>query len=182
VQCPSAPYRPLAPAILKLYLSHSFLTASAALLGTQPALFNDWRSIIGPWMEMNLTQAAQRYGSILELTLQKFQFSLRGRSSHAHEQQILSKYIEELLPKGHPRTIVDIGAGNGVRWSNSYALLLQQWRVLGIEADRQKYSLLTRVYQHSPKAHAVHCRARKYRLVIYISRHPGEFFDPQFGH
>ena len=116
-------------------------------------------------MEMNLTKAAQRYGSLLELTLQKFQFSLRGRSSHANEQQILSKYIEELLPKDHPRTIVDIGAGNGVRWSNSYALLLQGWRVLGIEADRQKFSLLTRVYQHSPKAHAVHCCAEPENIV-----------------
>ncbi len=108
---------------------------------------------------MNLTKAAQSYGSILELALQKFQLSLRGRFSHANEQQILSKYVEELLPKDYPRTVVDIGAGNGVRWSNSYALLLEGWRVLGIEADQQKFSLLTRVYRNSPKAHAVHCRA-----------------------
>src|SRR5687768_2329516 len=105
-------------------------------------------------MEMNLTKAAQRYGSILELALQKFQFSLRGRFSHGNEQQILRKYIRELLPKEHPRTVVDIGAGNGVRWSNSYALLLEGWRVLGIEADQQKFSLLTRVYRNFPKAHA----------------------------
>jgi hypothetical protein len=116
-------------------------------------------------MEMNLTKAAQRYGSILELGLQKFQFSLRGRFSHANEQQILSKYVEELLPKNHPRTVVDIGAGNGVRWSNSYALLLEGWRVLGIEADPQKFSLLTRVYRNSPKAHAVHCRAEPENTV-----------------
>ena len=114
---------------------------------------------------MNLTKAAQRYGSLLELTLQKFQFSFRGRSSHANEQQILSKYIKELLPKGHSRTVVDIGAGNGVRWSNSYALLLEGWRVLGIEADREKFSLLNRVYHHSPKAQAVHCRAEPQNIV-----------------
>ena len=114
---------------------------------------------------MNLTKAAQRYGSLLELTLQKFQFSLRGRSSHANEQQILSKYIEELLPKDHPRTIVDIGAGNGVRWSNSYALLLEGWKVAGIEADQQKYSLLARVYRNFPQAQARHRRADPENIV-----------------
>ena len=114
---------------------------------------------------MNLTKAAQRYGSLLELTLQKFQFSFRGRSSHANEQQILKKYIKELLPRDHSRTVVDIGAGNGVRWSNSYALLLQGWRVLGIEADREKFSLLNRVYHDSPKAHAVHCRAEPQNII-----------------
>ena len=114
---------------------------------------------------MNLTKAAQRYGSILELALQKLQFSLRGRFSHANEQQILNKYMEELLPRDHPRTVVDIGAGNGVRWSNSYALLLEGWRVLGIEADQQKFSLLTRVYRDYPKAHAAHCRAEPENIV-----------------
>lgn len=114
---------------------------------------------------MNLTKAAQRFGSILDLTLQKVQLSLRGRFSHNNEQQILSKYVEELLPKDYPRTVVDIGAGNGVRWSNSYALLLGGWRVLGIEADQQKFSLLTRVYRNFPKAHAAHCRAGPENIV-----------------
>jgi hypothetical protein len=109
-------------------------------------------------MEMNLTKAAQNYGSIIELTLQKLKYSLRGRFSHANEQQILAKYIEELLPQDQPRTAVDIGAGNGVRWSNSYALLLAGWKGLGIEADSQKYCLLSRTYRKFPGAHAVHAR------------------------
>jgi len=108
---------------------------------------------------MNLTKAAQRYGGIIELTLQKVKYSLRGRFSHANEQQILAKYIEELLPKDQPRTVVDIGAGNGVRWSNSYALLLAGWKALGIEADSQKYALLSRVYRKFPLARASQSRA-----------------------
>jgi hypothetical protein len=108
---------------------------------------------------MNLTKAAQRYGSIIELTLQKVKYSLRGRFSHANEQQILAKYIEELLPKDQPRTVVDVGAGNGVRWSNSYALLLTGWKALGIEADSQKYALLSKVYRKSTRARASHSRA-----------------------
>ena len=108
---------------------------------------------------MNLTKTAQHYGSIIELSLQKVKYSLRGRFSHAHEQQILAKYIEELLPRDQPETVVDIGAGNGVRWSNSYALLLAGWKALGIEADSQKYALLARAYRKFPRAHASHSLA-----------------------
>jgi len=111
-------------------------------------------------MEMNLTKAAQHYGSIIELTLQKIRYSLRGRFSHANEQQILARYIEELLPEAQPRTVVDIGAGNGVRWSNSYALLLAGWKALGIDADLRKYDLLSRAYRRFPRARASHSCAK----------------------
>src|SRR6266498_1873902 len=103
-----------------------------------------------PRMEMNLTKAAPRYGGIIELTLQKVRYSLRGRFSHANEQNILANYIETLLPKDRPRTVVDIGAGNGLRWSNSYALLLAGWKALGVEADPQKFALLSKVYSKFP--------------------------------
>lgn len=107
-----------------------------------------------PRMEMNLTKTAQHYGGIIELALQKVRYSLRGRFSHANEQGILAKYIEKLLPKDRPRSVVDIGAGNGVRWSNSYALLLAGWKALGVEADPQKFALLSKVYGKFPNAHA----------------------------
>jgi len=110
-------------------------------------------------MEMNLTKAAQHYGGIFELALQKLKYSLRGRFSHANEQGILAKYIEQLLPKDWPRTVVDIGAGNGVRWSNSYALLSAGWKALGIEADPQKYALLAKVYSKYPGARAANSLA-----------------------
>jgi hypothetical protein len=108
---------------------------------------------------MNLTKTAQRYGSIIELSLQRVRYSLRGRFSHANEQQILAKYIEQLLPEPQARTVVDIGAGNGVRWSNSYALLLAGWKALGIEADAQKHALLARTYRKFPAAHTAHALA-----------------------
>jgi hypothetical protein len=108
---------------------------------------------------MSLSGSAKHYGSIIELGLQRVKYSLRGRFSHANEQRILANYIEQLLPTDQPRTVVDIGAGNGVRWSNSYALLRAGWKVLGIEADAQKYSLLSRVYRKFPRAKASHLRA-----------------------
>jgi hypothetical protein len=103
---------------------------------------------------MNLSKTAQHYSGIIELALQKVRYSLRGRFSHANEQNILAKYIEQLLPRDWPRTVVDIGAGNGVRWSNSYALLLDGWKALGIEADPQKHALLAKVYSKFPNARA----------------------------
>ena len=107
-----------------------------------------------PRMEMNLTKTAQHYGGIIELALQKVRYSLRGRFSHANEQSILAKYVENLLPRDRPKTVVDIGAGNGVRWSNSYALLLAGWKALGVEVDPQKFALLSKVYGKFPDAHA----------------------------
>jgi len=103
---------------------------------------------------MNLSKAAQHYGGIIELGLQKVKYSLRGRFSHANEERILASYIEKLIPKDWPRTVVDIGAGNGVRWSNSYALLSSGWKALGIEADSQKYALLEKAYSKFPQAQA----------------------------
>src|SRR6185436_2602581 len=96
----------------------------------------------------------QHYGGIIELALQKVKYSLRGRFSHADEQRILARLIEKHLPHDWPRTVVDIGAGNGVRWSNSYALLLSGWKALGIEADPRKYALLKKAYGNFPEAHA----------------------------
>lgn len=146
----------LAPSFLKLYLSRAFLTGNGPPPARQPRVAKGCSD--DPQMEMSLTKAAQHYGSIIELTLQKVKYSLRGRFSHANEQQILAKYIDELLPKDQPRTVVDIGAGNGVRWSNSYALLLAGWKALGIEADSHKHALLSRAYRRFPAAHAAHTR------------------------
>jgi SAM-dependent methyltransferase len=109
---------------------------------------------------MNFSRTAQHYGGLLDLTLQKARYSLRRRFSRSDEQQILRQYIDELVPKDRPRTVVDIGAGNGVRWSNSYALVLEGWNALGIEADPRKYQLLTQVYRRFPNAQACHRRVQ----------------------
>ena len=110
----------------------------------------------------------QHYGGIIELALQKVKYSLRGRFSHADEQRILARLIEKLLPPDWPRTVVDIGAGNGVRWSNSYALLLSGWKALGIEADPRKYALLKKAYGNFPHAHASNALADPQNIGILL--------------
>jgi len=109
---------------------------------------------------MKFSRTVQHYGGLLDLTLKKARYSVRRRFSHSDEQQILKKYIDELVPKDRPRTVVDIGAGNGVRWSNSYALVLEGWNALGIEADPHKYDLLRQVYRRFPNAKACNRRVQ----------------------
>jgi SAM-dependent methyltransferase len=113
---------------------------------------------------MNLSKILQRHSGRLDLTLQKARYSLRRRFSHSDEQEILKQYIDELVPKDRTRTVVDIGAGNGVRWSNSYALVLEGWNALGIEADTHKYDLLSQVYRRFPNAKACHRRVQPERI------------------
>ncbi|HKP47843.1 MAG TPA: class I SAM-dependent methyltransferase [Pyrinomonadaceae bacterium] len=107
---------------------------------------------------MGLANTGTNYAGFLDLTLQKARYSLRRRFSHLNEEQILKHYIDQFVPQDSSRTIVDIGAGNGVRWSNSYALVLEGWKALGIEADPGKYELLSHVYEAFPNARA--CRRR----------------------
>src|SRR6185295_3243032 len=110
--------------------------------------------------EMNFSKTAHQYAGLLELTLQKARYSLRRSFSHSNEQEILKGYTEELLDPRDPRTVVDIGAGNGIRWSNSYALVLEGWNAIGIEADAYKYELLEQVYRRFPNAKACNRRVQ----------------------
>lgn len=78
--------------------------------------------------------------------------SLRQKDgfSRFDEERILAKYIDQLLPSGHGRTAVDIGAGDGIRWSNTHALFLDGWNGLAIEADNKKFRKLKRRYRKYP--------------------------------
>jgi hypothetical protein len=78
--------------------------------------------------------------------------------SRCGEDEILQALIAELLPANHSRTAVDIGAGDGVRWSNTYALFTQGWRGFGAEGDAAKVIKLARAYRHFPSVFA--CRAQ----------------------
>ncbi len=115
---------------------------------------------------MSLTRTAQHYVETLEHGLQRVRYSLRRQGfSHSSEERILTQYIAQLLPQGHPKTVVDIGAGNGVRWSNTYSLFLNGWSGVGIEADGRKFTRLVRAYKNLPEAHACHCTADPDNIV-----------------
>jgi len=71
-----------------------------------------------------------------------------GGFSNFDEERMLSRFIAELLPAGHSRTAVDIGAGDGVKASNTYALFRDGWRGLGVEAHGRRARRLARAYKN----------------------------------
>ncbi|MEO6655703.1 MAG: hypothetical protein ABIO36_06430 [Pyrinomonadaceae bacterium] len=74
---------------------------------------------------------------------------MRAKRPHQHfsnfgEQQIIDKYVESL--KINSRTAVDIGAGDGIRSSNTFHLFSDGWKGVGIEVDEAKYERLKKTY------------------------------------
>lgn len=88
--------------------------------------------------------------------LRDFQFWVRrikanrpnSKVSNFDEQQIIDKYIEQFGITS--RTAVDIGAGDGIRSSNSYHLFAKGWTGVGIEVDEIKTRRLAKVYASFP--------------------------------
>lgn len=97
----------------------------------------------------------RRFNHSLEKRARKLK---SGKHSNFDEERILRRFIAELLPADHTRTVVDLGAGDGTRWSNSFALVEEGWTCLGVEYDNHKFAKLARAYRHYPNAFA--CRAR----------------------
>jgi hypothetical protein len=115
---------------------------------------------------MKFTKAAQQHFRELDFKLHRARLSLRRDGfSNENEDQILAKYVAELLPREHDHTAVDIGAGDGIRWSNTYALFLNGWAGLGIEFDSRKFVNLARAYKHFPNVYACRNRATPDNIV-----------------
>jgi hypothetical protein len=108
---------------------------------------------------MKMTKAAQAYLRKLDFKLHEARLSLkRGGHSSLGEERLLRKYIGELLPSHHSRAVVDLGAGDGTRWSNTYALFRDGWRGVGVEYDSRKAVGLARNYKYYKDAYACRCR------------------------
>lgn len=86
--------------------------------------------------------------------LRDFQFFVRRMTaalpnrhfSNFGEQQIIDRYLSRFGITEKSKTIVDIGAGDGIRSSNTYRLFLKGWQGLGIEVDEAKYRRLKTAY------------------------------------
>src|SRR5687767_591233 len=101
---------------------------------------------------MSITKAAQQYLKRVEHRLQRARVAAgRARFSNFDEERILQKHIAQLLPEGASRTAVDIGAGDGVKGSNTYALFRAGWRGVGFEGSNRKVCKLAAAYKHYPQ-------------------------------
>lgn len=115
---------------------------------------------------MKFKKAAQQQLRELDYKFHRAKLSLRREGfSNANEDQILAKFIAELLPADHDRTAVDIGAGDGIRWSNTYALFLNGWQGVGIEFDSRKFVNLAQAYKYFQNVFACRNRATPDNIV-----------------
>jgi len=115
---------------------------------------------------------AQRYINRLGLHLQRAgQRIRRSGFSNFGEEQILEALIAELLPEDHSRFAVDIGAGDGVRGSNTYALFRRGWHGLGIEGDERRARRLARAYRNFLEVESLHALAMPSNVIELLREH-----------
>jgi hypothetical protein len=118
---------------------------------------------------MKIRKTAKEYLRRLDYQLHRAKLSLKGDAlSHSGEEAILRKYIEELLPADHTRTAVDIGAGDGIRWSNTYALFRSGWKGVGVEYDSRKAVKLAEAYKYYTNVSACRCRVAPHNVVALL--------------
>ena len=129
---------------------------------------------------MSITKSAQQYLKRLEGRLQSARVGA-GRASFSNfgEERILRKYVAALLPpEGAPHTAVDIGAGDGVRGSNTYALFRAGWRGVGFEGSNRKVCKLAAAYKHYPKVSAANCVVTPSNVVALLGAYD---IEREFG-
>lgn len=92
-------------------------------------------------------KSAQSYVNHLGARLQQAKLRLlRGGFSNFDEEQIIERFLSELASPDSDRVAVDIGAGDGIKSSNTYALFQKGWRGLGVEGDPSRATRLAHAY------------------------------------
>lgn len=72
--------------------------------------------------------------------------------SQNNEEQIILEYF-----KGFTGTVLDIGANDGITFSNSRALILQGWCGLLVDASPLAYARLQKLYSTNPHVQTLNC-------------------------
>jgi len=121
---------------------------------------------------MSLKQTAEQYLDRLGSRLQEAKLRLRpGGFSNFDEERIIAEFAAELLPPSEGRTAVDIGAGDGIKGSNTYALFRAGWRGLGVEGDERRARRLAHAYRGLPGVAACHARVTPANVNALLESH-----------
>lgn len=98
---------------------------------------------------MRIDKAAKQYLKQFDYRLHQAKLALKQSGfSNFGEERIIKKHLAKLLPKNHAGTVVDIGAGDGVKGSNTYALFKRGWKGLSIDASAHNLSKLAKAYRY----------------------------------
>ena len=74
------------------------------------------------------------------------------RRKESYSQHGEDRFLQGLLPAGHPRFVVDVGANDGYSWSNSYLFGALGYRVMLIEPMPYYVEQCHQVYGGAPNA------------------------------
>src|SRR5215207_3388388 len=96
-----------------------------------------------------MAKKAQRYLNRLGLHLERARQRLRRSGfSNFDEERMMAEFVARLVTEESARVAVDVGAGDGIRGSNTYALFLRGWRGVGFEGDEKRARRLARAYKN----------------------------------
>ncbi|HEX8283539.1 MAG TPA: hypothetical protein VF588_09300 [Pyrinomonadaceae bacterium] len=119
-----------------------------------------------------MVKRAQRYlnrlGLHIERARQRFR---RSGFSNFDEEQMLAGFVARLDPGGAARVAVDVGAGDGIRGSNTYALFLRGWRGVGFEGDERRARRLARAYRNLEGVEARQALVTPANVVTLLREH-----------
>jgi hypothetical protein len=118
-----------------------------------------------------MVKKAQRYLNRLGLHLERAKQRLRRSGfSNFDEERMLAEYVARLVPEG-ARFAADVGAGDGIRGSNTYALFLRGWRGVGFEGDGRRARRLARAYRSLEGVEARHALVTPANVVGLLREH-----------
>ena len=116
-----------------------------------------------------MAKRAQRYLNRLGLHLERARQRLRQSGfSNFDEERMLEEFTARLVPGERERVAVDIGAGDGIRGSNTYALFRRGWRGVGFEGDERRARRLARAYRNFEGVEARHALVTPSNVVALL--------------
>ncbi|MBK8147352.1 MAG: hypothetical protein IPK58_03845 [Acidobacteria bacterium] len=130
-------------------------------------------------MALSIEKSAKQKYLDLEFWFHRWKLARKkGHFSNFGEQEIIEKYIDRLSIAEQSKTIVDIGAGNGTRMSNTFALFAKGWNGVGIEYDCRLAAKLANIYKFYPNVSACRCMVTPMNVVSLLE---GYSIEPNFG-
>ncbi|HEX8147314.1 MAG TPA: hypothetical protein VF591_09055 [Pyrinomonadaceae bacterium] len=116
-----------------------------------------------------MSKKTQRYLNRLGLHLERARQRLRRSGfSNFDEERMLSEFVARLVTEEPARVAVDVGAGDGIRGSNTYALFLRGWRGVGFEGDGKRARRLARAYKSLEGVGARHALVTPANVVTLL--------------
>jgi hypothetical protein len=116
-----------------------------------------------------MAKRAQRYLNRLGLHLERARQRLRQSGfSNFDEERMLEEFVARLVPEERAHVAVDIGAGDGIRGSNTYALFRRGWRGVGFEGDERRARRLARAYRNFDGVEARHALVGPSNVVALL--------------